>query len=240
MIRILMAAVLLGLMASCASVARVPRFEGAATSPQYSDDYYRRRSAPSEGTRIQGMIGLTEVTDVSVGLDPALGEIRDDGVAQLPMIGGVFMRPLGGDRLKFGVEGGFTVGWENDTGVVAINNGNLLVVSDNNLFLMDIFVGPFAELFVGERIRVYGGAGPLLQYGQVDVEFIDNNSFIDETESGFGGGIYTRAGVEFDLGRGSLVGFGVRWLDSSVNLGGRMGDLDFQGVQFALTVTTGI
>lgn len=151
------------------------------------------------------------------------------------------MQPMRGERLKLGFEGGFTLGWQGDTGFVSVGNGTVVVVSDNDLFVMDVFVGAFAELFLGEKIRVYGGAGPLLQFGAVDMEFFDesDNSYVDISESGFGGGIYTRAGIELELSRGTFVGFGVRWLDSSVSLGSKLGNLDFQGVQAALTVTTG-
>jgi len=225
---------LLLVLGSCAQTDFARPARSTEPAPQYRSDY-----GPSDGTRIQGLIGLTEVTDIQVGLDPSYGEIQDEGTSSFPLIGGVFMHPLRGERLRFGLEGGFTVGWEGDTGIVAINNGTVLVVSDNDIFLLDLFVGPFLELPLGQKARVYASAGPLLQYGRVEMDYIDTGEYVNHSETGFGGGVYARTGIEFDIGGRNLIGFGVRWLDSSVSLGGALGDLDFQGVQMAVTATTG-
>ena len=148
--------------------------------------------------------------------------------------------PLRGDRVLLGLEGGFTVGWEGDTGVVAVGNGSALLVSDNDVLLLDVFVGPYLETFVGQRLRLYAGAGPVLQFARADLEYVDqDDELVSLGDSGFGAGLYARAGLEVGLQNGSRAGFGVRWIDSRADVGGGIDEVEFEAVQYAITVTTG-
>ena len=59
------------------------------------------------------------------------------------------------------------------------------------------------------------------------------------SENGLGLGYYTRAGIELQFRPGTMVGIGVRWVDSSVDLGSKLEKMDIEAFQLALTVTTG-
>jgi hypothetical protein len=58
-----------------------------------------------------------------------------------------------------------------------------------------------------------------------------------ESDDGFGTGLDARTGIEFMLPSGDFISFGVRWSETTVDLGGGLGDLDMQGVQFLVTVS---
>ena len=80
----------------------------------------------------------------------------------------------------------------------------------------------------------------MLQYGSVEYEVLDGGSMLEElNEDGFGGGWYARAGFELELAPGALVGIGVRWIDTYVDFGGGLQDLELEGTQVGLTVSQG-
>ncbi len=66
-------------------------------------------------------------------------------------------------------------------------------------------------------------------------QYEESSVLDDGSNSGFGLGVYARTGLEFAVSPNSLVGFGVRWSDATVDLGGDDGDLDVRGVQLAVT-----
>ena len=115
--------------------------------------------------------------------------------------------------------------------------GGAAVAVDVDSFLLEFYGGPMANMFLGDKTRVYVSAGPLLEW----VDYNQGNDFenIDDSGSGFGTGWYARTGIEFALGGGTMMGLGFRWADSTVDLGGGLGDLDLEGYQVALTVTQG-
>jgi hypothetical protein len=49
--------------------------------------------------------------------------------------------------------------------------------------------------------------------------------------------VYARTGLEFVLPSGTSVGFGVRWVDSSVDFGAPLGNYDLERVQWLFTMT---
>ena len=80
--------------------------------------------------------------------------------------------------------------------------------------------------------------GPLLQWANYDSE--DSVFGFDDDGSGFGAGWYARAGLEFAVSRSTLIGFSVRWSESSVDLGGNLDDLEIEGLQGLFTVSQGL
>lgn len=187
---------------------------------------------------IQGVVGLTEFDEADMfATDPSV-VVRDSGVSTFPMLGGSMQHVLSDGDVQVGVEGGFTFGWDSDTTTIAVGNGTIVTERDNDVFLLDGFVGIYVNVPMRHGWRIYGGTGPVLQYGSVELEYLDPASeptFLDE--DGVGGGWYARAGFEIDFGEGTLIGLGVRWIDTYVDLGGGLRDLDLQGVQAGLTVS---
>jgi hypothetical protein len=190
---------------------------------------------------IQGMIGFldTEGTDIEIE-DPGEAFADDDGQS-MPSIGVAVQNPsLGSEWAQVGLELGGTLSWDSDTRAVSTGNGTLIVLGDTDVFSVDLFVGAYVSVDVFERWRVYGGAGPLLQYTAVDLEYTDDMAQLRELESdGFGVGVYGRVGIERQF-RDMTLGLGVRVIDSEPNMDDGLGDVDFQGLQVMVTATRGL
>lgn len=150
---------------------------------------------------------------------------------QVPTIGGGAQWKLAGERIDVGLEAMLAFSWRSDAAAVAVGGGGAAVAVDVDLFVFDLYGGPFASMFLGDNIRVYASVGPLMQWAQYE----ESSLLDDGNSSGFGLGYYARTGLEFVLGRNSMIGFGVRWSDSQVDLDSDSGDLDLSGVQLALT-----
>lgn len=188
-------------------------------------------------TIAQGLIGASFLTSVdrSGGTDPPNGAQGDD-LEQVPMIGGAFQHVMWGDRIDAGLEVGGTLGFQTGGGFVAAGGGGLIIAVDIDMFLFDLFGGPFVSVPLGEKARIYAGAGPLMQFADWD----QRGEGVDQSGSGFGTGLYARTGLEFELTPHMLVGIGVRWTDSRVSLGSGLGNLDLEGTQVMITFTAGL
>jgi hypothetical protein len=116
---------------------------------------------------------------------------------------------------------------------VAIGGDGAAVTVDVDLFVFDLYGGPFASAFLGDAIRTHVSAGPLMQWAQYE----EASVFDDSSASGFGLGWYARTGLEFALSPRTMIGAGVRRADTKVDLDSNLGDLDLEGFQFAITVS---
>lgn len=192
------------------------------------------RWAPGR-TLTQGYFGvhyLTEADRSSGSLPPVEG---GDDFESVPTLGGGAMFKLGGRRLDWGVEG--MLAFSGTANAVAFYGGGsgAAVAVDVDLLLFDLYGGPFVSLFLGDRLRAYGAAGGLLQWASYDQ---DGPSTVDSGDGdGFGSGVYARTGLEFVLNQGTLLGFGVRWSQSRVDLSGDLGHLDLEGTQAVVTLS---
>jgi opacity protein-like surface antigen len=197
-------------------------------------------TAPN-GALVTGMLGMARLELPDTELDSGLGDVTEVEDSTLPVIGAVYQQPVVGQRVRFGFEGGFTLSWENDVKAVLLDSGATTVVAENDFLLVDLSCGLFADLMLGERLRLYGGAGPVLQFASVDAEWDDSSiGDVDVDEDAFGGGYYARTGFEFAFSKGTTVGLGVRHLDSSVDPGGGIDSIEFEEWQYVLTATRGL
>jgi len=189
--------------------------------------------------QIQGFVGIIDVNPEPTQLNSALGSIVEEDEPTTAVFGATAFNPLvRGNYLEFGGEIGGSYASALEGGL--IDNGSAIVPSDNEVTLGDFFIGLYLNAFLAQRVRVYVSGGPSLQYGRVDYEFRDSTGRrVGVGDSGYGGGIYARAGIEFEVRPGHYAGFGARWIDSTVNLGGGLADYDFEAFQFLFTVTTG-
>jgi hypothetical protein len=115
-------------------------------------------------------------------------------------------------------------------------SGGTAVLVDLDLLICDIYGGPFASLWIADKWRVYGAAGPLVQFVGYDQD--SGDELLDDGGSGFGTGWYARTGIEYFTAWGTSVGIGVRYLESNVELDDFIGELDAIGFEYAITVTT--
>jgi hypothetical protein len=153
-----------------------------------------------------------------------------------PVIGGGAQWKLGGQRMDFGLEGLLSFGWRSDAEAFVVGGGGAAIAIDVDMLVFELFGGPFASMMLGDKLRLYGAAGPLMQFA----DYAQTGGGLADDGSGFGYGWYARTGLEFALPSRTLIGFAVRWSDSEVDLGGRLGDLELEGVQAVLTVSRGI
>ncbi len=180
---------------------------------------------------LQGYVGASYLSEfqVSPSGEPPI-ELDEDEYEVLPAIGGGAQMKLAGNAIDFGLEGLLAFSGRSDLEAFASSGGATVAVFDVSLLVFEVYGGPFVSRFVGDRLRIYAGGGPLLQWVGYDQE--DQSSVVeDEDEEGFGGGFYVRGGLEFLLPSRKLVGLGARWSESSIDLGQDFGDLDLSGLE---------
>ncbi|MEM9381032.1 MAG: hypothetical protein AAGB93_13855 [Planctomycetota bacterium] len=215
------------LLASCA--------QRVTTRPYWASRAYHEPPPAAATHVIQGTLGISNLR----GLDTSGGGGTGARDRTFPMAGGAFQRALRDGPVQFGIEGGFTFGFDRDRTTVSSGNGAIVVRRDDDVFLLDGFIGAYLNVPLRPEWRLYAGVGPVVQYARVDVEVDDLATVTRVSENGFGGGYYARAGLEFAITEAALLGLGVRWLDSSADLGRTLGDLSVQGVQVGLTLSQG-
>ncbi|MFT4539565.1 MAG: hypothetical protein ACI841_001801 [Planctomycetota bacterium] len=211
--------------ASCAAVG----------SPQRLPDTWG--PAPSAPLHSQALIGVTEVNGVELTRDEA--GLQEFGRETMPALGAVWQQPLSQGVVDLGVEGGVTVGWEGGRRTRTTGSGNESTAT-SELIIADVFVGPFAALNLGQNVRAYGAAGAVLQYGQVSLRTTGGNGDdISVRDDSYETGYHARAGVELRVGRGTWMGLGARWFDSSIDVNGGEQAIDIVGMQYFFTISTG-
>jgi len=208
-----------------------------------ADSYQEPGSAPARSgsrwapgrTMVQGYFGVLNLSQAdreSGSVAPVEG---GDDFESIPTLGGGGMYKIGGQRIDWGIEGMLAFsGRANAAAFVAGGNGAAVAV-DIDMMVFDLYGGPFASMFLGNRLRLYGAAGGLLQWASWDQ---DGPGAISSGDGdGFGSGVYARTGLEFLMNPGMLLGFGARWSESTVDLSGGLGDLDLEGVQYVVTLS---
>lgn len=215
-----------------------PGLQSAGTSRSYVPPPPPRPGVRPEWRRgqawMQGYVGAGSSDAATVDQGGGFEvEIED---VDYPFLGGGAQWKLGGEKVDLGVEGLLSFGWRSNVAAFYVGGGGAAVAVDVDSLLFDLSAGPFASVFLGDSTRVYVGAGPSLQWVQydqdVDVAGTSNGG------SGFGTGLYARTGIEWRLDASNLIGLGFRWTDGEVDLDDGLGDLDVEGYQVYLTVTT--
>lgn len=196
-----------------------------------------RRGWYAGEVRLQGYLAVTELTDVARQGDDGVDALRTDDDVTMPTIGGGAQWKLAGDRLDIGLEGLLSLSGQGNLQAFAIGSGGAAIAVDIDLAVVDFYGGPFASVWLGNRVRCYGAAGPLVMFAsyEEDLPVEPYNS----RGTGFGAGWYGRLGIELLVGGGTSIGVGARYSDANVDLDSRLGDLELEGIQYMFTVTSG-
>lgn len=251
MIRRLPCFALLALCA-CASAPspRPAAPQGSPSASQEADWYLRQdegrregRSSHSSGPLVlaqgqqllQGYLGAMMFDTLERVDAPGSSEPQDLDLDQMPLIGGGGMWAMNEGRITVGPEAGIDFGFRSSGGAFVSTGGGAAVAVDIDLLLVNLYAGLFANTFLGQKWRVYVGAGPLLQFA----DYEQAGESVADDGSGFGVGYYVRTGLEYMLPNRWMVGVGGRWIDSEIDLSGELGDLEVQGTQLFLSVTNG-
>ncbi len=187
---------------------------------------------------LQGYVGakfLSEFT-VTPGGSPPI-ELSQDEYDVLPVVGGGAQLKLAGKSLDFGIEGMLELSGRTNLEAFASSGGTSVAVFDVNLLVVEVYGGPFVSRFFGDSLRLYGGAGPLLQWVSYDQ---DDDSNVQQSTEGFGGGVYARGGFEFLLPSNKLVGLGARWSESNIDFNADFGEMDLTGLEVFFTYSYGL
>ncbi len=221
---------------SCAHVpVRPPPLQSTlgadAQGPSYAG--FPLKWNPGE-TLLQGVIGVSYLSDFMLDGDASSVELDDEEI--LPSLGGGAQWKLAGKHLDFGLEGFLSFSGRSNLEAFASSGGSSVVVIDVDLLLVEFYGGPFVSRFVGDSVRLYGGAGPLLQW----VGYDQSDAVDEEDADGSGGGVYARAGIEFLLPSRKLVGFGARWSRSSLDFNQELGELELEGLELFVSYAYGL
>jgi hypothetical protein len=199
-----------------------------------------RDLSPSRDTgpvAAQALIGAVFFDDVEFSRtdpgDPT--QTAEVDLSTMPVLGVAGQMPLAGESLELGFEAGLLFSWwRADSKVVAGGSGTIVVLIDTQLVLADLFAGAYLSTIVADSLRLYLGAGPLMMWGDLDLEDETGSS----SDSAFGVGGYVRGGVEYRLKDGSFLGLGVRALTSDLDFdNSAAANVDLDGLQVMLTYT---
>jgi len=192
---------------------------------------------PVGATLAQGYFGVYFVDSAQIAggsfppIDPS-----DEALATMPTIGGGTQYKLGGKHVSWGLEAMIDFAGRADALAFYSGSGGALVAVDVDLASIGLGGGPFASVFLNDRLRAYAAGGALMQWTWYDQE---GTTPVDTGEGdGFGTGWYTRAGIELLLpDMATLLGIGGRWSETTVDLSGGFGKIDLSGTQVLVTVT---
>jgi opacity protein-like surface antigen len=218
-----------GLFLCCCLMTAVPGFSGEAGS--------------------QFLIGVTSLDEDEIDFKEVEGledfDLKDKmNLSDLISIGAAGYSNLSGEKTGVGIEYGAIFSWMADDVDSNTADGQVEMSADGSLILFDVFLGPQVNTRAGDKVRFYGGAGPLLMYGHVSADFEEENNQeqykedISENDSSLGIGGYLRAGAEFSISRDSALGLGVRWFTASLDFNDTLGDVDFNGPQIFFNYTS--
>jgi hypothetical protein len=207
----------------------VPPPPGSYAAVQRADVSRWRTGAPA----MQGLFGVSYIDSI----ERKGGSSSDVDVdsSQFPVLGGGGQFKLGGERVDLGLEALFDFSGRGNVDAFAVGGGGAAIAVSVDLWIFEIYGGPFANVFLGDKCRAYVGAGPMIEWANYNQY---NNGF-SGSGSGFGSGWYARTGIEFATSPGTMIGLCARWTDATIDLGGNLGDLDVQGTQIMLSVTRG-
>ena len=79
-----------------------------------------------------------------------------------------------------GAELMFSLSGRADAAAFVVGGGGAAVAIDVDLLIVEIFGGPFVSMDLGEKWRLYGAAGPVLQFADYDQS---GNGLSDDADS---------------------------------------------------------
>jgi hypothetical protein len=191
---------------------------------------------------VQALLGAVKFEDLKIDIEDS-AEPETIDLSLLPQLGGAWTTLPKGERLQYGLECSFLLGFKFDKiNYLSAGGSGLHVSISASLWMFDLAGGGYASLFLNENrtVRLYGGAGPLMTYAdyRADTDRTDGTSE-DTRESAFGVGLYARTGFEFRVHERGMLGLGARGTWSSVDFSNIGGNSELTGIAGFVTYTAG-
>ncbi len=216
-------------------------------TPLFAGDDSDQDSGSFQQSQVQVMLGAVRYSDLNLNYQssnyPSVEATST--FTWMPLLGVSGGMPIIKNPVAFGIEGGAFFSWMSDSVRASGGDGSISVHIDNQLYLLDLFIGPYVSAEIAKRVRVYGGLGPLLMFGQNNNQ---SNEYVSTPQatydsynsSSFGPGLYARTGIEFRLKNNSWMGVGVRGFLSRLNFSNVSGQTDVNGIQLMITYSVGL
>lgn len=219
-----------------------------AGTPLFADDDPSQDSNADSYSLVQVMLGAARYSNLNLDYQSAEYPTIEatSTFTWMPLIGIEGGVPILKKPVSLGIEGGALFSWMTDSvSAVGTIPGQVTLHLDNQLYLLDLSIGPYVSAEVGKRMRVYGGLGPILMFGQNNNQsnyYVSTSQTVYDSNasSAFGPGIYGRAGIEFRLKNSSWMGIGARAFGSKLNFSNVSGTTNVNGFQLMLTYTVGV
>jgi hypothetical protein len=154
------------------------------------------------------------------------------------ILGADVQKPFGGETFKYGIECGALFSLDSDVRHFSASSGpgggQVTVSVDVNSLLFDYFFGGYLSFEPAKWLRLNVGAGPLLIYGmrETEPEASAPEDVTSESESGFGVGLYARAGIDILLTEKIGISVGARISESTLSFEDTAGKVDVDGWQY--------
>ena len=160
------------------------------------------------------------------------------GDYQLDMFSADVQKSLSQGALLFGFETGAYFSMDSEVRSFYASSGGgggvAAAAVDVESLYFDYFLGGFVGLKPARWLRLYAGAGPLLIYGQRDTEpqVTPYETITDESDSGFGAGVYARAGIDLFFTRNFGISGGARISQTTLTFDNTESEVDIEGWQY--------
>jgi hypothetical protein len=211
---------------------------GAAFAQGHNqDDYWGKPYT------IQALLGGVQYDDL-VFTSSETGASTTVDMSTLPQLGGAWStRPKGEKIFSLGLEATFLLGFKFDDVQTYTGVAQNYVTASSYLWMFDISGGAYANLMLGKKLRLYGGAGPLimLSYYNSKQEYTatpGQNASHSDTAVGFGA--YARTGLELQVHQHGYLGVGVRGNWSNIDFSDVGGASEISGIAGFVTYTAGL
>lgn len=237
-----MKSICLSMIAALLLCAATVQAQSMRASTSYSSSSSSSRTLLNSENYIQGLIGGMQFSSDSYTLRGTDALQYSGEMPSMPFLGGMWQTGLlGGERVSLGVEAGILFGFINDSVAFSAGGSGLTVYVRNQFFVLDTMLGANLNMNLGERLRLYAGAGPVFMFSHLDLENKSDDATAqvieDTTASGHDLGFYGRLGLELSIREGSFLGFQARYVDAELDFENSIGSLDMSGVQYMLTFT---
>jgi len=159
------------------------------------------------------------------------------------IFGADVQKPFGGGTFKYGIETGAFFSMDSDVRSFSVSSGSsggtVAVSVDVKSLLIDYFFGVYLGFEPAKWLRLNVGAGPLLIWGEreTEPEASAPEYISSESESGFGAGLYARAGIDIFLTENSGLNVGARINETTLSFKDTTGKVDIEGWQYYFGIT---